>query len=41
MHNLVGLVELIGLFAVGLCFIVLLPNTGAMLASIFGLVVGE
>ena len=41
MHHLVGLLELFGLVAVGLCFIVLLPNTGAFLASLFGLVAGE
>ncbi len=41
MHHLVGLVELIGLFAVGLAFMFLIPNVGAMLATIFGLVVGE
>jgi hypothetical protein len=41
MHHLVGLLELFGLVAVGLCFVVLLPNTGAFLASLFGLVVGE
>jgi len=41
MHHLVGLLELFGMFAVCLCFVVLLPNTGAFLASLFGLVVGE
>ena len=41
MHHLVGLLELFGLVAVGLCFIVLLPNTGAFLATLFSVVVGE
>ncbi|MFT5685795.1 MAG: hypothetical protein ACI8RZ_006749 [Myxococcota bacterium] len=41
MHVFVGALELIGLFAVGLCFIVLLPNIGAFLASLFSLIVGE
>ena len=41
MHHIVGLLELFGLVAVGLCFIVLLPNTGAFLASLFGLIAGE
>ena len=41
MHHLVGLLELFGMFAVCLCFVVLLPNVGAFLATLFGAIVGE
>lgn len=37
----VHILEAIGLFAVGLCFMFLLPNVGAFLATTFTFIVGE
>ena len=41
MSILVYVLEAIGLFAVGLCFIVLLPNVGVFLATTFSFIMGE
>ena len=41
MLPLVHILEAIGLFAVGLCFMFLLPNVGAVLVALFSLIVGE
>ena len=38
---LVFLVESIGLFAVGLCFMFLLPGVGAFLVTVFSAILGE
>ncbi|MFT4976047.1 MAG: hypothetical protein ACI8S6_001942 [Myxococcota bacterium] len=38
---LIHVLEAIGLFAVGLCFIILLPNVGIFLASTFSFIIGE
>lgn len=37
----VHLLEAIGIFAVGLCFIILLPNVGVFLVTVFSLILGE
>lgn len=41
MNVLVYILEAIGLFAVGLCFIILLPNVGVFLATTFSFILGE
>ena len=41
MNVLVYTLEAIGLFAVGLCFIILLPNVGVFLTTTFGFILGE
>ena len=41
MHALLVVLTSLGLFAVGLCFIILLPNVGALLATLFSIFAGE
>ena len=41
MHALLVILTCLGLFAVGLCFIILLPNVGATLATLFSIFAGE
>ncbi|MEL6341939.1 MAG: hypothetical protein AAFV53_02325 [Myxococcota bacterium] len=41
MNILVYGLEALGLFAVGLCFMFLLPGVGAVLATLFSFILGE
>lgn len=41
MNVFVYVLESIGLFAVGLCFMFLLPTVGAFLATTFSFIIGE
>jgi hypothetical protein len=41
MVPLVYVLESIGLFAVGLCFMILLPNVGVFLVTTFSFIMGE